>query len=407
MTTILVVDDSELNRKLVSAALQADGHEVHTAENAAQALEMAGRLRPSMAILDVMMPDMNGYELCRRLRQMTVTAHIPIMILTSLSELDEKLKAFEAGADDFLAKPFQPEELRARVKVLLRRATMAPSTAAVGQQGKALAIFSLRGGVGVSTLAVNLAVGLAQVWPFPVALVDLALVNGQSALMLDLPLRNTWSDLSHIPAEELDAEVIDRVLLRHDAGVHVLAAPRRPEEAELLGEAQVGRVLALLRERYQYLIFDLPHDFSETTLAALDAADQILLLLSPELAATRCASIALDAFEQVGYTAEKITLVLNWTFPGKGLPRQEIEKALGREIRIVIPYAAETLIPSLTLGKPPTLQAPNTPLAALFEDLAYFLSKKEHKQAPPDPQREGYRRVMQRAKARQQRKKAR
>ncbi len=404
MSTILAVDDSELNLKLVAAALQADGHEVLTARDATQALEMAEQARPALAILDVMMPDMDGYTLCRRLRRMPATAHIPIMILTSLSELEEKLKAFEAGADDFLAKPFQPEELRARVNVLLRRASAAITAVTTDQKGQTLAVFSLRGGVGVSTLAVNLAVGLAQIWPFPIALADLALVNGQGALMLDLPLRNTWGDLAHIPAEEIDSEVIESVLLRHDVGVHVLAAPRRPEEAELLTGEQVTRVLELLRSRYQYLVLDLPHDFSETTLAALDAADRVLLLLSPELAAVRCASIALDVFDQLGYPPEKTTLVLNRTFRGKGLPRPEIEKALGREIRVVISHAAGTLVPSLIMGRPPALEDPEAPIGALFEDLAYFWSKQEHKQSPPDTGREGYQRVLRRARERRKKK---
>lgn len=397
---ILVVDDNEMNLKMVSAILLKEGYETVTAIDAAKALQVLESGVPDLAILDVMMPDMDGFELCRRLRHRPDTTAIPIIILTALNELDERLKAFEAGADDFIAKPFQPQELVARVKVLLRRA--APQAAVRAEtQGEVTAVFSLRGGMGVSTLATNLSIGLAQIWAQPVALVDLSLVNGVSALMLDLPLRNSWTDLVNIKTEEIDQDVVNRVLLKHDSGVQVLAAPRRPQEAELLTGEQVSRVLSLLRRQVHYLILDLAHDFSEVTLAALDEADRILLLLAPELAAVRCASIALDAFQQLGYAKDKIHLVLNWTFRGKGLPRAEIEKTLGQKIDVVFPYADETMVAALTLGKPPAFAEPTAPVGALFEDLAYYWSKEEHKKNPPKPLPDGYVRVRERARAKQ------
>lgn len=401
---ILAVDDNEINLKMVSATLKGDEYEVFTASNAAEALASVGQIGPSLIILDVMMPDMNGYELCRCLRGRADTATVPIIILTALSELDERLKAFEAGADDFIAKPFQPQELLARIKVLLRRTGHSKALAVADANGEVTAVFSLRGGVGGSTLASGLAVGLAQIWPESPVLVDMALVNGQSALMLDLPLRNSWGDLAGIPATEIDMEIINRVLLWHDSGAYVLAAPRRPEDAEILTGPQVTRVLQLLRQQYHYIILDLPHDFTATTLAALDHADRILLMLAPELASVRCASIALDVFEQLKYPKDKIELVLNWTFKGKGLPRTEIEKALRHQIGVVIPHAGDTLVAALTLGKPPVFQEPTGPVGSLFEDLAYLWSKEAHKSSPPAPVKDGYTRVVERARARERKK---
>lgn len=397
---ILVVDDNEMNLKLVSAVLEKEGYTVRTALNAGQALKSLETAVPDLAILDVMMPDMDGFDLCRHLRHRKDTADIPIMMLTALSELDERLKAFEAGADDFISKPFQPEELLARLRVLLRRA--APlAMSGKDLQGETTAVFSLRGGVGVSTLATNLSIGLAQIWGQPVTLVDLALVNGMSALMMNMPLRNSWGDLAGIVPGEIDQEVVDRVLLKHESGVHVLAAPRRPQEAELLTDAHVARVFSHLRQQHHYVVVDLPHDFSPVTLAALDQADRILLLISPELAAVRCASIALDVFHQLGYAQDRFQLVLNWTFRGKGLPRAEIEKTLGRKVDVVVPFAEEELVAALTLGQPPVFSDPAAPVGALFEDLAYFWSKPEHKQDPPRPLPEGYKRVRARARAKQ------
>ncbi len=320
---ILVVDDTDLNLKMVSAILGKDGYEIVTARNGFEALEVIKTSPPALAILDVMMPDMDGYTLCGHLRKVPSTAKIPIIILTALSGVEDKIKAFDSGADDFLAKPFEPQELRARIKVLLRRAAdVVP--AAVQQTtmtGKVIAVFSLRGGLGVSMLASNLAASFSQIWGSPSVLVDLAFLNGQSALLLDLPLRNTWADLGHSPAKEMDMDLINSTLLRHDSGVHVLASPRRPQDGEVLTAEHVQHAIELLRSHYQYVILDLPHDFSETTLVGLDMADQILLMLAPETASVRCAANALETFDQLNYPPERTALLLNWPFKGTGLPR--------------------------------------------------------------------------------------
>ncbi len=107
-------------------------------------------------------------------------------------------------------------------------------------------------------------------------------------------------------------------------------------------------------------------------------------------------------FERLEYPKEKIDLVLNWTFKGKGLSRTEIEKVLKREIRIVIPHAADTLVTALTFGRPSVFTEPDGPVGALFEDLAYYWSKENHKQTPPDPPKEGYVRVLERSRKRQE-----
>jgi pilus assembly protein CpaE len=397
---ILVVDDAELNLKMVTAFLSKDGYEVVTARNGFEALEVIKSTPPALAILDVMMPDMNGYALCERLRQIPTTAKIPIVILTALSGVEDKIKAFDSGADDFLAKPFEPQELRARIKVLLRRVLGQEPVQTNAVSGKVIAVFSLRGGVGVSMLASNLAVSFSQIWGTPSALVDLAFVNGQSALLLDLPLRTTWTDLSRSPANEMDMDLLNSVLLRNDAGVHVLASPRRPEDADVITTEHVRRAIELLRPHYHYIVLDLPHDFLETTLAGLDMADHILLLLSPETASVRCAANALGTFEQLKYPPDRTTLVLNWPFKGKGLPRAGIEAALKKEVGVVIPYAGEMVVSSIMYGKPATLQIPLNPLGAFLEDMAYRYSKEEHKQNSPESAGEGLKRVKGRMQAR-------
>ena len=238
---ILVVDDDPVNLKMASSVLAKEGFAVLTAENGLLALSAVQDSKPDLIVLDVMMPELNGYEAAAKLRKDPETAHIPIILLTALDSIEEKIKGFEAGADDYMAKPFQPEELVARIQVQLKHSKRQKVTNQVSRNGKVIGVYSLRGGTGVSSIATNLAVGLCQLWGKESVLVDMALAAGQSALMLNLPLRNTWADIAETPAEEIDSELVSKLLRPHPSGVQVLAAPSRPEQSELLQPASIRR----------------------------------------------------------------------------------------------------------------------------------------------------------------------
>ncbi len=398
---VLAVDDNPINLKVVSITLQhAGGYEVFTADNGPKALELALSNKPEIILLDITMPDMDGYEVCRRLRANPVTAGIAVMMLTAHDTLEEKIKGFESGADDYLIKPFQPAELQARMKVLLRRKPQLPApTQATVRKGKVIAVFSLRGGVGVTSVATNLACGLAQVWGSSVALVDLSLTMGQSALMLNLSLRNTWADLAKIAPEELDPELLQNVLINSPSGVSVLAAPRAVSDGELVKPEHVKKVIEIMRDRFSYVVLDLPHDFRETSLAGLDMANAIVTLIAPELASVRAMGGTLEVFDTLGYSRSQVTMVLNWIFERRGLARKDIETVLRQSIQLVLPFAPETFVSAINLGAPPVLAAPTSPIGALFEDFAYSLSREEdQKQKPANPS-EAWKRVQERFSA--------
>lgn len=402
MALILAVDDNLVNLKVVSATMQHAGFEVAVAINGLEALELAKQVKPDLVILDIDMPEMDGYEVCRRLRKLPVTANKPIMMLTAHEDLEEKIKGFEAGADDYLTKPFQPAELQARVKVLLKRISQSQGADVATLQNKTLGIFSLRGGVGVSTIASNIAVGLAQLWGETVVLVDMVMTMGQSALMLNLSLRNTWADLGTIPADELEEDLIDNVLLKHESGVSVLAAPRGADEGELIQPENVKRVLELLKRKYSYIVLDLPHNFCEITLSGLDLANQIVAVMSPDLASVRAMVGARQVFQKLGYRDEAITVLLNWVFERRGLARKDIENVVKLPLKMVIPFASDTFVSAINLGVPPVLSSKDSPIGALFEDFAFSFSKEEDQKKRPKEPTECWKRVNERMIARQQ-----
>ncbi len=399
---ILAVDDDPITLKIVSKSLSGAGYTVFTARDGQEALAQVESVRPDLIILDVMLPGLDGYEVLRRLKARPEAPLLPVLMLTADDTVEGKIKAFTAGAADYLAKPFDAAELVARVKALLRRFA-GPAAAAPTVQGLVLAVFSLRGGCGVSTLAANLAAGLAQIWGQPAALVDLALTAGHSALLFNLPLHHTWADLARIPPAELDADLVERTLLEHPCGVRVLAAPRGPQFAEAVSADHVAQVIRLLKLRYPYVVLDLAHDFSPTNLAGLDAAHRIVTIMTPDLASAYVTARTLDAFEALEYSKDRIYLVLNWTFERGGLARKETESFLKHPTSLVIPFAPDPIIKAINTGVPPVLDAPESPLGALLEDLAYTLSAEEHRTRGPATPTPAWERVQRRIRQRQAR----
>lgn len=406
MATIVVIDDTQSILQLVSLYLKAAGHQVVTAADGAQGLRAVQENHPNLIITDVMMPGMDGYELTRRLRRDPLTARTPILTLTAHSELESKIKAFEAGADDFMTKPFDAGELVARVNVLLRRAPGAVVAEEEGggeeervtppQRGHLIAVHSLRGGVGCSSLAVNLAVALAGLWDERVLLTDFVTTTGQLALMLNMPLKRTWADIVHIPLADLALDELETIITPHASGVRVLMAPTDPTQSANMTGERAGKMLELLRGQYGYLIADVTHDFSDIALQVLDAADMILLTLAPDLASIRAAAATLETYAQLGYPKEKITVGLNWTFGQQGFARKDIEDALTMPLSFVMPYAPLVFVSAINRGMPPVFEKPEEPVAAYLEDLAFRLSRAEARAAPPAKPKPGWKRVQKR-----------
>ena len=387
MVRVLVIDDDRLIRKVVKKALTDLSYEVIETEDGLEALKRIKSIRPDAVIVDKMMPGIDGFEVTRRIRREPEYSHIPILVLTGESDLQEKLAAFEAGADDYLIKPFAAAELAARLTVLLRRAkALEDAQSQVLQksdQARVIAVHTLRGGIGNSSVANNLAVGLNALWKTATLLLDMVPNAGQQALMLNMSLKRTWADMSMIPPEELDINTLSAITRQHDSGLHLIASPKMPSDAEGVTSTHFEVAFKLLKSRYEYIVIDLPHDFGSSTLEALEASDIILLVVSPEIASIRAASIALETYKQLNYPEEKIKVVLNWTFERDGLAHEAIETALHAPIQLVIPYGGRRFTNAINRGIPLVHEQPEDPISALFEDFCFRLSKETHQSIAP------------------------
>lgn len=128
MAKILVVDDDPAIRTLIAVNLEMQGHTVLTAADGVEGYALVCQEQPQLVVLDIMMPNADGYSVCRQIRRNPATAAIPVLMLTALGVVDDKVKGFDVGADDYLVKPFELPELQVRVRALLRRSGILPKS---------------------------------------------------------------------------------------------------------------------------------------------------------------------------------------------------------------------------------------------------------------------------------------
>ena len=361
MARILVIDDNADLLQMIRLLLEErGGHEVVLSAEGQDGLEKAAAQPPDLAIIDVMMPGMTGYDVCKRLRASPSTAEIPIIILTARGQDVDRQAALDAGADVYVAKPVTMANLLEQVSQLLAE----KGQAAGGEASGAIGLLSMRGGVGVTTVAVNLAVALQTQRQGEVCLVDLCPSSGSAALQLGLRPDPNWSALAMMESQP-DTSTIGTYLLEHPSGLHVLASPFVPIVGNGLPKDTILATLDALRKRFSLLVIDLPSRLDEVTMATLELADKIVLLLAsdpPSIQATLGTLQALRTF------SEKTRLVLNQVAHGQQLPKGALERVLRRPLDGIIPFdpaQAQTL----SQGQPLTLSNPDSPLAQAVTEL--------------------------------------
>ena len=397
---ILIIEDTVLIAKAAQKYLEGANYEVQHALDGASGIKAAKEWLPDVILLDVSMLGMDGFEVCRRLRAMTVTATTPIILCTALSSIADKTAGFEAGADDYLVKPFQATELLLRVAAQLRRSKRTPAALEAPKQmiGRVISHFSLRGGSGCTSLAVNSAIALNKLWGASVVLVDLVRPVGVCDAMLNLHPKNRLDTLLNKPPDEIDADLVMSCLTDSESGIKLLGGLENPVLAEQVTENLVTAIIEHLRQRYHYVVLDLSHDLSAPTVAALDHSDQIVMPFPPDINAVRLTNSALEVFKALGYASDPY-LIVNWVFPKNGVARAQIEKTLKRNVQTVIPYVEGTWCSAINNGTPLINGDADSPLVTLLEDLAWRLSDPRERESKPEKPTAMWQRVTHRLSA--------
>jgi len=358
---------------MISSHLTRQGYRVVTAGNGPDALKGIVREKPDLVILDVLMPGMDGYQVCQELRKNASTVHLPIILLTTRGGVSDRIAGLQAGADDYVTKPFDLRELTLRVQALLARAVK-PKTP---HKARVITFFSLKGGVGVTTLTVNVAVSLARMWLCKVALADLAVSSGHVPVLLNLFPTYTLSELAREEPEDIPSELISRYLVEHESGIHILAAPKSAAMAEDLSPRLVNAFMPPLQENYDYVLIDTMHAFNDATMTAIEHTDLLMLVVTPTMPSLKAANDALTILESIGFSQKRIIPVLNEMFAQPSLRKEDMERALGTRLLATIPHERRQALEAVNRGTPLVMRAPNSPTTMAIEMLAYRLSTPE------------------------------
>lgn len=363
---VLIVDDVAETRENIRKLLQfeADIEVVGAARSGREAIQLAQETSPDVVLMDINMPDMDGIAATEAIRQRA--PYIQVVILSVQGDQNYMRRAMMVGARDFLTKPPMPDELTAalrRAGAMAReeRAKLTVATPGLGTAptmaagripyGKVITVYSPKGGVGCTTVAVNLALALHNE-ETPTALLDVSLQFGDVAVFMNEQGKNTIVDLAP-RAAELDPEVVASVMIKHAAsGLHVLAAPARPEYAEQVTSDQVSKLLNYLRQLYAYIVVDTDSYLTDVVLSALDASDVIVLLTTQDIPSIKDGRLFLDLARSLGIPPEKILFVMNRYDRRITITPEKVGENLKHEISAVIPLDERAVIPSVNRGVP-------------------------------------------------------
>ena len=368
---VLIVDDIPETRDHLAKLLgfETDFEVVGAAASGREAIEMAGQLRPDVVLMDINMPDMDGIAATERL-----AAEVPstaVVMMSVQGEADYLRRSMLAGAREFLVKPFS-----------IRRAHLVDPSGLHARAGEG---HPERGAVGHG------AVGRAcdarrprgrRAWQ------DRRRVRSEGRRGPDdagrQPRRGrrdgawasaraswthrsssaTWASCSTstrrtspiadlIPElESGEPESLDTFLINHSAGIRVLLAPPSPEMAELITPLGAKRMLEALRMTHDLVVVDCMSSFNDTTLAILDLADTVLTMLSLEITSIKNIRLFLEVAEQLGYSQDKVRLVLNRADSSLGIRVADVEHSIGRRVDHTIVSDGRSVVYALNRGVP-------------------------------------------------------
>ena len=405
---VMIVDDVSETRENVRKLLQfeSDVEVVGVARTGKEAIQVSQDLHPDVVLMDINMPDMDGISATEAIRAKQPA--VQVVILSVQGDQYYMRRAMLAGARDFLTKPPMGDEL---ISAIRRAGAMAQSEKSKsvqmpvspisgnvgsmigygGPKGKIVTIYSPKGGTGCTTLAVNLALTLNNE-DTRVALVDGNLQFGDVAVFINEQGKNTIIDLAP-RAEELDPEIVEEVMLKHAAsGLHVLAAPSRPEYAEKVSSGQFAKVLEYLRQMYAYVVVDTAALLTDVTLAAIDVSDLVVLVTTQDIPSIKNCRLFLDLLQTLGIERDRILFVMNRYDKRINITADRVTENLKQEIVSVIPFDEQTTTKAVNRGIPFVLDSKNQPAARGVFSLAESVrARVAAQEAADEPNRIGRR----------------
>lgn len=312
---------------------------------------------------------------------------LPILAISARGDGQAILQALRSGAREFLTAPVVLEELHKAMQRLqkTRAASGAATNGDVPHKVESLvvAVLGSRGGVGCTSLAVNLGATLAQIPGHTAALIDLDLALGDADVALDLMADYTLADVA-LNIERLDMTFLRRSLCKHASGLSLLPHPVQLEDAGLIREDHLQRLIGLLRASYTHLILDLSKSYSPTDLTSLRMADVILLVAQLELSSIRNVVRLVQTLDADPALGPKVRVVLNRVTSDTEITVKKAEETIGKQVFWQIPNDTKLLQEARDQGVPLLQLAPKSKVQQSIAGLANMLCGKDEQSRPKD-----------------------
>jgi pilus assembly protein CpaE len=339
--------------------------------------------------LDVVLHATRGHSLpADELAAIREYTKAPVILLASVESAELLDDALDADVADVLLLPQLPEN----VVFAIRKASHSGRRVqvATGRRGRIVTVFSPKGGTGKTVTATNVAASLAKHHGKRALLLDLDLQFGDAAIMLGIEPEKTIHDLVTAPGE-LDSEKLAGYITRHQCGLDILPAPLRPEDAELVTENKIARLLEVARESFDVIVVDTSPFFHGPMLATLDRTDELLLLCALDVPTLKNVRLALQTLELLSFPYDRTKVVLRRTSTKVGMNPREVEAALERKVNFEVP--SDGAVPlAVNRGNPLVLSDGRADFSKAIRELAKAVST-------PQPPKKAKRRFMALGKA--------
>jgi pilus assembly protein CpaE len=394
MIRVLIVDDipSTLENLKKLLSFEDDIEVCGTAADGRKAIDETRRLQPDVVLMDVNMPVLDGIQATEVLAQEVPGS--PVIIMSVQGERDYLRRAMQAGAREFLIKPFSGDELIAAIRRVhqleqkkesyLAKAPAASAGAAPAprtERGEMFVVFSGKGGIGKSVVSANLAVALAMETGARVALVDLDLQFGDIGVLLNLDHSRSITDLTDAPGH-IDSEFVQDVLASGPEGVKVLLAPISPELADLVTAEHLRTIMEELRRSFDFIVVDTASHLTELNLEMIEQASKVIVMSALTIPAIKDTKLTLKVLDSLSLEPDHILLLLNRSDAHSDFNKEAVEQNLRFPISLQLPHDPKVVAASVNRGAPFVSTNPEVEISRSVRELVSHLVPLEQSGVP-------------------------
>jgi pilus assembly protein CpaE len=375
---LIVVDSDRGSRLYVKRRLSVDGIRViGEAENTQAGLRLIRGLQPDIVLLELEATVSSTLETVKKIHEELPDTGI---ILSSHETSPQMiLNCIRAGAQEFVARPMDIAELEKAIEHI--RKLLERSVPQGKKRGQVLTVFSVKGGIGATSVVANLGAALAGRGDAKAVVVDLSFHMGDLGLMLDLPPRFSLTEALNSEGS-IDGSKLPSMISQHASGVYLLTVAASPEVSDEISANHMVELFGYLNTMFDYIIVDAGRHLDDRTVEVLSISDAVLVLSVLDLPTIRNVKRYMEIFDKLEIDRERIHLIVNRFLKKGRLTLNDLESSVGMETFWTIPNDFAPMSLGIDRGNPAVLETPKAKVSQNFKDLAENLGELYGKQTP-------------------------